>query len=53
MNSRRGGALQRCYRDIHAATQHILLSDQIMQDCGKVLMGAAEEEAQWTILGLR
>lgn len=51
--SLRGGALQRCYRDIHAATQHILLSDQIMQDCGKVLMGAAEEEAQWTILGLR
>ena len=51
--SLRGGALQRCYRDIHAATQHILLSDQIVQDCGKVLMGAAEENAKWTILGLR
>ena len=51
--SLRGGPLQRCYRDIHAATQHILLSDQIMQDCGKVLMGAAQENATWTILGLR
>ena len=51
--SLRGGPLQRCYRDIHAATQHILLSDQIVQDCGKVLMGAADENATWTILGLR
>jgi len=51
--SLRGGAFQRCYRDIHAGTQHILLSDQIVQDCGKVLMGAASENATWTILGLR
>jgi alkylation response protein AidB-like acyl-CoA dehydrogenase len=51
--SLRSGELQRCYRDIHAATQHILLSDQIMQDAGKVLIGMAAPDARWTILGLR
>ena len=50
--SLREGPLQRCYRDIHAATQHILLSDQIMQDAGRVLLGMAPEDARWTTLGL-
>ncbi len=51
--SLRPSVLQRCYRDIHAGTQHILLSDQIAQDCGKVLMGMADEDASWSILGLK
>jgi alkylation response protein AidB-like acyl-CoA dehydrogenase len=48
----RPSPLQRCYRDIHAGTQHILLSDQIMQDAAKVLMGMAPKDARWSILGL-
>lgn len=51
--SLRPSVLQKCYRDIHAGTQHILLSDQIMQDCGKTLLGMAPESSAWTILGLR
>ena len=50
--SLRPSVLQRCYRDIHAGTQHILLSDQILQECGKVLLGLAPENAQWTLLGV-
>ena len=30
--SLRPSQLQRCYRDIHAGTQHILLADEIMQE---------------------
>ncbi len=51
--SLRPSVLQRCYRDLHAGTQHILLSDQIAQDCGKVLMGMTDDGAQWSILGLK
>ncbi len=50
--SLRRSDLQRCYRDIHGGTQHILLADEIAQACGKVLMGAAGEDAQWNVLGL-
>lgn len=48
----RKSALQRCYRDAHAGLQHILLSDQIMQDCGKVLLGHAPAGARMQLLGL-
>lgn len=48
----RPSRLQRCYRDLHAGLQHVLLSDQIMQDCGKVLMGHAKPDAHWNLLGL-
>jgi alkylation response protein AidB-like acyl-CoA dehydrogenase len=51
--SLRQGILQRCFRDIHAATQHVHLSDQITQDTGKVLLGMAGKNATWTIIGLR
>ncbi len=51
--SLRPSVLQRCYRDVHAATQHILLSDEIAQDCGTVLLGMEDENAHWTILGLQ
>jgi len=48
----RTSPLQRCYRDLHAGVQHILLSDQIVQDCGKVLMGHVPEGAKMQLLGL-
>lgn len=51
--SLRQGTLQRCFRDIHAATQHVHLSDQITQDVGKVLLGMAGKDATWTIIGLK
>ena len=49
--SLRPSRLQRAYRDAHSGTQHILLADQILADCGKVLMGAAGK-AKWNMLGL-
>lgn len=48
----RTSPLQRCYRDLHAGVQHILLSDQIVQDCGKILMGHVPEGAKMQLLGL-
>ena len=50
--SLRPSVLQRCYRDIHSGTQHILSSDEIAQDCGKVLLGVTSEKAEWNLLGL-
>jgi len=50
--SLRGGPLQRCFRDIHAGTQHVLVSHQIAQAAGKVLLGFAEPDMCWGILGL-
>jgi alkylation response protein AidB-like acyl-CoA dehydrogenase len=51
--SLRPSQLQRCYRDIHAGTQHILLADEILQECGKVLLGAAGPNARWTMFGVK
>ena len=48
----RPSELQRCYRDMHAGLQHILLADKLMQDCGKVLMGHVDPNASWDILGI-
>ena len=45
--------LQRCYRDIHSGTQHIFLADEIVQECGRVLLGGAPENAEWTIFNVR
>jgi alkylation response protein AidB-like acyl-CoA dehydrogenase len=50
--SLRPSVLQRCYRDIHSGTQHLLLADQITQECGKVLLGTAGQGAEWGLLGL-
>ena len=50
--SLRDSVMQRCFRDMHAGTQHLVLSDQIMQGCGKVLSGRASKKAHWHILGL-
>jgi alkylation response protein AidB-like acyl-CoA dehydrogenase len=48
----RPSVLQRCYRDVHAGTQHLLLSDQIFQECGRVMLGMTGAKAHWTILGV-
>jgi alkylation response protein AidB-like acyl-CoA dehydrogenase len=48
----RSSILQRCYRDVHAGTQHLLLSDQIFQECGRVMLGMTSEKARWTVLGV-
>ncbi len=48
----RPSVLQRCYRDIHSGTQHLLLSDQIFQECARVMLGMTGENAHWTVLGV-
>jgi len=44
--------MQRFYRDIHAGTQHILMSDQIVEECGRALLGLPDPDAQWTVFGV-
>ena len=51
--SLRSGKLQRCYRDAHAGTQHLLLADEIVMECGRVLMGAVGPNAFWTMFGVK
>ncbi|MGZ5836227.1 MAG: acyl-CoA dehydrogenase family protein [Xanthobacteraceae bacterium] len=51
--SLRPSILQRCYRDIHAGTQHILMADEIVQECGRALMGNVGKDAQWTMFGVK
>ena len=51
--SLRGSKLQRCYRDAHAGTQHLLLADEIVMECGRALMGATGPGAQWTMFGIK
>jgi alkylation response protein AidB-like acyl-CoA dehydrogenase len=48
----RDSDLQRCFRDVFAATQHFLVSPTVLQECGRELAGLAKGE-QWTLLGLR
>ncbi|KKC27991.1 acyl-CoA dehydrogenase family protein [Sphingomonas sp. SRS2] len=43
----RASLLQRAFRDMHAATQHMLMSDQIYQECGRVMLGLVGENARW------
>ena len=51
--SLRSGTLQRCYRDAHAGTQHLLLADEIVMECGRALMGAVGPGATWTMFGIK
>jgi alkylation response protein AidB-like acyl-CoA dehydrogenase len=51
--SLRASKLQRCYRDAHAGTQHLLLADEIAMECGRVLMGATSPGAHWTMFGVK
>ena len=34
-----GNVLQRCFRDVHTATQHLMVSPRILETAGKVLLG--------------
>ncbi|MDO7833456.1 acyl-CoA dehydrogenase family protein [Sphingobium sp. HBC34] len=47
----RAGALQRSLRDTLAATQHLVVSDKSLRDCGRDLLGMAEG-MKWTPRGL-
>lgn len=51
--SLRSGTIQRCYRDAHAGTQHLLLADEIVMECGRTLMGATGPGAYWTMFGVK
>jgi hypothetical protein len=42
--------LQRCYRDAHSGTQHILLADEIVTECGRVLLGTTGPNARWRFI---
>ena len=49
----RNSVLQRCYRDAHSGTQHLLLADEIVQECGKALLGLPGKDAYWTMFAIR
>ena len=49
--SLRYGILQRLFRDMHGATQHITVSPAVLRDAGKELAGLAKDQA-WGFLGL-
>ena len=38
----RGGAIQRCLRDIYAGTQHASTAPAILRECGRELLGLGE-----------
>ena len=44
--------MQRFYRDIHSGTQHILMADQIVEECGRALLGLPGADAHWTVFGV-
>ncbi|WP_198670437.1 acyl-CoA dehydrogenase family protein [Oceanicella sp. SM1341] len=48
----RNTVMQRTWRDIHAGTQHILMADQMVEECGRGLLGIAPPEAPWTVFGI-
>jgi alkylation response protein AidB-like acyl-CoA dehydrogenase len=47
----REGPLQRCFRDIHAGTQHLHAHPLIMRECGRELAGLANGQV-WGRFGL-
>jgi alkylation response protein AidB-like acyl-CoA dehydrogenase len=47
----RSGILQRCFRDMFAATQHRIVSADMLGECGRELLGLAEDK-MWTSRGL-
>ena len=44
--------MQRFYRDIHSGTQHILMADQIVEECGRALLGLTKHDAEWSVFGV-
>lgn len=49
--SLRESTLQRCFRDMHAATQHATSAVPILIDCGRELSGMAKDKV-WGFMGL-
>ena len=49
--SLRSGILQRLFRDMHGATQHVTVSPAVLRDAGRELAGLAPGKA-WGFLGL-
>ena len=49
--SLRSGVLQRCFRDMFAATQHRIVSDIMLRECGRELLGTADDKL-WSTRGL-
>ena len=47
------GVMQRFYRDIHSGTQHILMADEVVQECGRVYLKAVPEGARWGVFGVQ
>ena len=47
----RDGPLQRCFRDIHAGTQHLHAHPLILRECGRELAGMAAGQV-WSRFGL-
>jgi alkylation response protein AidB-like acyl-CoA dehydrogenase len=47
----RDSPIQRCFRDVHAGTQHLHTSSRVFQECGRELAGMAQGE-QWGRFGL-
>ena len=47
----RDGAIQRCFRDIHAGTQHLHAHPLILRECGRELAGLAAGQV-WSRFGL-
>jgi alkylation response protein AidB-like acyl-CoA dehydrogenase len=47
----RNGVMQRCFRDMFAATQHRIVSDFMLRECGRELLGVADGK-MWTSRGL-
>lgn len=46
------GVMQRFYRDIHSGTQHILMADEVVQECGRVYLGSVGDQAKWGVFGV-
>lgn len=49
--SLRSGVLQRCFRDMFTATQHRIVSDYMLRECGRELLGLGSGK-MWTSRGL-
>lgn len=49
--SLRAGTIQRYYRDMLAASQHVTSSPPILRDCGRDLAGLAQDRV-WAFMGL-
>jgi alkylation response protein AidB-like acyl-CoA dehydrogenase len=47
----RTSVIQRCFRDMHAGTQHFLVGPVVLRECGKELAGLAGDKS-WALMGL-